>query len=86
MNDLTKEQKKEIKSIIKNDCIGFLEDIDRAKDGLNGIAKLVNENFYIKPAKFKKMCKVAYLDSIEEEKAKSEEFYNDYKNIMEVEN
>lgn len=83
--DLTKEQKQEIKRVIETDCVGFLMEMDAAKNDLNETAKNIQESFGLKAATFKKMVRVAYLDSLEEEKAKSEEFYNDYKEIMEEE-
>ena len=67
---LNKELKKYTKNDFEQDCKAEL------------LAKQMNENFGIKATAFKKLAKVAYLESIEEEKAKSEEFYNLFTEIM----
>jgi hypothetical protein len=80
--NLTTEQKEAVKSLIENDCVGFLREMDSYKNDLNEVSKTIQEQYDIKAADVKKMAKIAYLDSLEEEKGKSNEFFELFERIM----
>lgn len=79
---LTPEEKKEVKELIESDMHNLHEDLDTAKNDIDAIAAVVEEKYGIKKAKFKKVSKMHYLASLEEEKAKAEEVFDLYEELL----
>ncbi len=81
--EYTKEQKEALRLKIEKEGNDYYHDQELAKEELNILAKETEELFGLKAATFKKLVKFHYKASIEEEKAKSDELYDTYKDIME---
>ena len=77
----TEEQKEEIKRSVE-ECVVFMGELDNIKNDINETAKVNQEMNGLKAADFKKMVKIKYLDSLDEERAKTESFYDTYVEIM----
>jgi hypothetical protein len=79
---MEKAQKEKLKKLIEFDGNNYIDDMEAAKENLNLLAESVEETFGVKPAIFKKMCKVYWKANIEEESAKFEEFNTLYREIL----
>ena len=80
--NLNKEQKKALKVAVEEVGYGFFQDQEVAKGELDDLAKKINDEYGIKLADFKKMVKCHYKSTMEDEKAKIDELYNLYKEIV----
>jgi hypothetical protein len=82
MNEFTEEQRKNIKSAIEGLGQQYYEAMELEKENLKILSVKVEEECGLKAATFRKYVKTLYLENLEEEKAKADEFYEGYKGIM----
>lgn len=80
--EFTNEQKEALKKLVEEDGYGLFSDMENAKDELNELSKVVKEQYRLEPKDFKKMVKLFYKSSFDEDKAKNEEFYSLYEEIV----
>jgi hypothetical protein len=83
--NLSDEQKKKLKDLIDGAGFEILEAQDDLKEQMKTLCQEVEEQFGIKPKTFRKFVKVNYLASLEEDKIESDEFYKEFREIMDVE-
>jgi len=80
--EFNKEQKKALKLAVEETGYGYFQDMEIAKDNLDGLSKQIEEVYGMKPSDFKKIVKFFAKSKMDEEKAKMDEFYSLYREVI----
>ncbi len=79
MDEITK---KELKGIVRNTGISYVEARELAKEDLDILAKSIKDKFGIPVGDFKKMCELEYEQNLEEEKEKALKKFRLFEEVM----